>query len=221
MIDGPLVPYGVGVLVFVSCPYNANAHLARDIVPALAALEVAGIVAIRLYFRRPADLSHVLAGIGAGLWCAMPMAALVFLHQHGQHSQHGWRFATPALLAILPLWGGDTAAYFVGRKWGKRLLAPAISPKKTWEGAIANLAACIAVAVPVAIWIGYAWFVGLACGLAAGVGGQLGDLFESYVKRRAGAKDSGALLPGHGGLLDRIDSLLFTAPVVAIIVSYY
>jgi len=122
-------------------------------------------------------------------------------------------------MAIVPLWGGDTAGIFVGKAFGRRLLAPKISPKKTVEGAIANLFACPLVSIPLGLAIGLSWEAGAACGLAAGTFGQLGDLFESYVKRQAGVKDSGSLLPGHGGLLDRVDSLLFTAPIVFAILN--
>jgi phosphatidate cytidylyltransferase len=149
-------------------------------------------------------------------WVAGPLAALVALHHLGD-SETLWRFATPVLLPMAPLWAGDTAAIFAGKAFGRRKLWPALSPKKTWEGAAANFLACIVVAIPLAMWIGYAWPVGLACGAAAGILGQYGDLFESWVKRQAGLKDSGTLLPGHGGILDRIDSLLFTAPAVALI----
>jgi phosphatidate cytidylyltransferase len=88
------------------------------------------------------------------------------------------------------------------------LLAPAISPKKTWEGAIANLIASCFAGLIVGLLLGYSAGIGLACGAAVGIVGQLGDLFESALKRSAGQKDSGSLLPGHGGLLDRIDSLI-------------
>ncbi len=157
----------------------------------------------------------------SGFWYVTPLYCLYALHAL-PGLQKGWYFATPALLAIVPLWGGDTAAIFVGKAFGKHQMAPAISPKKTWEGAIANLLACVIVAVPLGMWIGYSWPISLACGavkVSAGIFGQLGDLFESYVKRQAGVKDSGTLLPGHGGLLDRIDSILFTAPLVFAILS--
>ncbi len=160
------------------------------------------------------------AGLLIGNWFAAPLGALFILHTIGFRDDAGpFAFKTPVLLALLPLWGGDTAAIFVGKAFGKHLMAPAISPKKTWEGGIANLIVCVAVAIPLAIWIGYAPWVGIACGLSAGILGQAGDLFESSLKRRANLKDSGSLLPGHGGILDRIDSLLFTAPAVALIVA--
>jgi len=156
-----------------------------------------------------------------GAWLVGPVYALFILHQSSPHPVSGlWGFASPVLLAVVPLWGGDTAAIFAGKAFGKHPMAPSISPKKTWEGGTANLLACVAVAVPLAHWIGYSVLVGAGCGLAAGILGQAGDLFESWLKRQAGVKDSGVLLPGHGGVLDRIDSILFTAPFVALIVAF-
>ncbi len=122
-------------------------------------------------------------------------------------------------LALAPLWVGDSAAIFVGRAIGKHPLLPKVSPKKTVEGAAANLVGCILAAVGLGALLGEPLALSAAAGLAAGVFGQAGDLFESYIKRRAGVKDSGTILPGHGGLLDRVDSLLFTAPVVVVLLA--
>jgi phosphatidate cytidylyltransferase len=181
-----------------------------------ALLFVIGIMAAYVAARRGTGRPSL--SILASAWVAGPLTSLMALHAYGSATGL-WSFATPVLLAIVPLWGGDTAAIFAGKAWGKHPLAPTISPKKTWEGSIANLLACVAVAVPLAVWIGYPWPIGLACGLAAGLLGQAGDLFESYVKRKADLKDSGTLLPGHGGIMDRIDSILFTAPAVALVVG--
>jgi len=119
-----------------------------------------------------------------------------------------WDFHNPLLLFLLPLWAGDTAAIFGGMFFGKHKLAPNLSPGKTWEGAILNFAACVLVAWLLSYWILVPVWVGLATGMLIGICGQVGDLFESKLKRNAGVKNSGSLLPGHGGLLDRIDSLL-------------
>lgn len=124
-------------------------------------------------------------------------------------------------MAIVPLWAGDTAAIFAGRAFGKHLLAPTVSPKKTVEGAIANLLACLAAAWGFGVWLNVPAPQSLVCGLIAGVLGQIGDLFESWVKRQANVKDSGTLLPGHGGIMDRIDSILFTAPFVALVLLFW
>lgn len=120
------------------------------------------------------------------------------------------------LLLFLVIWAGDISAYLVGRTLGRRLLIPRISPKKTVEGAVGGLAGSLLVA-----WLFTHWWwqtaelktVMLLAGLVA-LSGQVGDLVESALKRGANLKDSGSLLPGHGGMLDRIDSLLFGAPIL-------
>lgn len=116
------------------------------------------------------------------------------------------------LTAAIPIWAGDTAAIFAGKAFGKHKLAPSISPNKTWEGSVANLLAAIGAAVTLGYFLKYPMDKMLLLGVSCGVIGQLGDLFESYLKRQAGVKDSGNLLPGHGGVFDRLDSLLMTAP---------
>lgn len=115
------------------------------------------------------------------------------------------------LLAIAPLWVGDSAAYFIGKAWGKHKLAPTISPNKTVEGAVANLLGCLLAAFALGAWLKLSVPVSLAVGLSTGVFGQVGDLLQSRLKRRADVKDSGSLLPGHGGVLDRLDSFLFSS----------
>jgi phosphatidate cytidylyltransferase len=121
--------------------------------------------------------------------------------------------AFPAILiAAVPIWAGDTAAIFAGKAFGNHKLAPSISPNKTWEGSVANLLAAVGAAAALGYFLKYPMDKMLLLGVSCGVIGQLGDLFESYLKRQAGVKDSGNLLPGHGGVFDRLDSLLMTAP---------
>ena len=119
-------------------------------------------------------------------------------------------------LLFFVVWSSDVAAYYVGHALGRRPLAPAVSPKKTVEGAVGGIAGGL-----VAAFIARAWFLRslrpadcLILGLTLGVIGILGDLVESMLKRGAGVKDSAALVPGHGGILDRVDSLLYAAPVL-------
>lgn len=119
-------------------------------------------------------------------------------------------------LVLAITWIQDSAAYFVGRSLGRTPMAPILSPKKTWEGFAGGMAASILTALAAVPLLGLP--IGLAAaaliGAAAGVAGPLGDLGESLMKRQIGVKDSGNLIPGHGGILDRMDSLLFTGPVV-------
>ena len=137
----------------------------------------------------------------------------------------GYALATlePRLvLAVLILvWLADTAAYFVGRKWGRRKLAPSISPGKTWEGAWGGLAAAMAYAIICGTFLlGTAgWPAYLAVAVLLAAVSIVGDLFESAAKRQAGVKDSGTLLPGHGGIMDRIDSATAVLPVAALLLA--
>jgi phosphatidate cytidylyltransferase len=129
-----------------------------------------------------------------------------------------------ALLALAVAWIADTAAYFAGRRWGRRKLAPSISPGKTWEGAAGGLIGAAAYAMILSILFAgmqgtrMAAFLGAAALLVAV--SIVGDLFESAVKRQAGVKDSGSILPGHGGMLDRIDSATAVLPVAALLVPW-
>ncbi|MDQ3365626.1 MAG: phosphatidate cytidylyltransferase [Myxococcota bacterium] len=120
------------------------------------------------------------------------------------------------VLVLLIAWLADTGGYFAGRFLGKAKLYEAVSPKKTWAGAIGGIAGSIAGVVAMKLlfldWL--SWFDVFAIAIPGGILGQLGDLAESLIKRSVGVKDSGALLPGHGGILDRIDAVLFIAPYV-------
>jgi len=135
-----------------------------------------------------------------------------------------WRFA-PALRAIsahwllfalVINWIGDTGAYFTGRFLGRHKMAPRISPAKTWEGCAGSVLSSLLFGVLYVQWALPAVPLGISVGLslAGNIAGQIGDLLESALKRGAGLKDSGSLLPGHGGWLDRVDSSLFALPVV-------
>jgi phosphatidate cytidylyltransferase len=124
---------------------------------------------------------------------------------------------------FLVLFGSDAAAYFAGRSLGKLKLAPAISPGKTIEGLIGGIVAAAGLGALSTFWffpeLPYSWSIPVACVLA--LVGVLGDLFESAVKRGAGAKDAASILPGHGGFLDRLDSLLFGAPILYYFARFY
>ena len=122
------------------------------------------------------------------------------------------------LLVLVLVWIADTAAYFVGRAWGRRKLAPAVSPAKTWEGAAGGLIGALAYAIIGGFWIqGIKWAPFLAAAGLLAMVSIVGDLFESAAKRQAGVKDSGSLLPGHGGILDRIDSATASLPLAALL----
>ena len=135
-----------------------------------------------------------------------------------------WKCAIPLrdlnphwlMSALLVNWVGDMGAYYVGRRWGRHKMAPRVSPHKSWEGAAASMAASVLIAGAYLLRFvpGVAVAQAVALTVAANAAGQLGDLTESAMKRGAGLKDSGAILPGHGGLLDRVDSTLFSLPLI-------
>jgi phosphatidate cytidylyltransferase len=170
------------------------------------------------------------ASVFAFTYIALPMGMLVQLRQQ-------WAGAFYLLYLLLVVWAGDIFAYFVGKSIGRHLMAPRVSPKKTWEGAAASVIASVVVgwllfhySLPLSSAMLRAGLIQRRDGLfgleqpAVGpvivltivlnIAAQLGDLVESLIKRGAGVKDSGAILPGHGGMLDRIDALLFAAPVL-------
>jgi phosphatidate cytidylyltransferase len=141
----------------------------------------------------------------------------ILLHNLDGPAAHGLAAGRYWLMFSLVVnWIGDTGAYYVGRKFGRHKLAPRISPGKSWEGAMASAVAGVifgVVFLPLTIADMPVWIAALIA-LVANAAGQIGDLAESALKRGAGVKDSGTLLPGHGGMLDRLDSSLFAMPVV-------
>lgn len=156
---------------------------------------------------------HRAALAAAGFIVLVPAALAMMVLEPGE-----------ALLVLAVAWIADTAAYMAGTRWGRRKLAPAISPGKTWEGAAGGLIGAAAYAMILSFILAgaqatrMAAFVGAAALLATV--SIVGDLFESAAKRQAGVKDSGALLPGHGGVLDRIDSATAILPLAALVVPF-
>jgi phosphatidate cytidylyltransferase len=171
---------------------------------------VLGIAAISIGTSRP--MSEVLPAISVSaaglLFIVLPFSAVVRLH--------GVDTLGPRLLlfTLVIVWVGDSVAYFVGRSIGRWKLAPEVSPNKTWEGAIANFLGALLVAAIFGYWSRIPPVHMLIMAGLGSVAGQVGDLFESAWKRSASVKDSGSLLPGHGGMLDRIDALILAAPAV-------
>lgn len=115
------------------------------------------------------------------------------------------------LIVLLATWATDTTAYIAGHRWGKHGFFTSISPKKTWEGAIGGVVAAVITTTVLGILLELAPWHAVILGMIVGIAGTAGDLAESVIKRQFGAKDSGMIVPGHGGLLDRADSLLFAA----------
>lgn len=199
---------------------------------ALGLFGVVGVVTLAILF-----------GVTASLWAAILLFGLLFLAARGNNLPHCWLIAASVpyigvacvslmwlrfqpgteglwllLFLLLAIWATDIGAYAAGRSIGGPKLAPRISPKKTWAGLIGGMAFAALIGWGVAA-AAEAARPGVAALVAAAlaVAGQAGDLFESYMKRRSDVKDSGGLIPGHGGLLDRIDGLIVAAPLFALL----
>lgn len=180
----------------------------REVLLALGTLLSVGFGSLLLLCRTPLDETLESLGIlGFGLpYFAVPLACIYRLH-------HADPWLVFLLLAIV--WLGDTAAFYVGRRFGRHKMAPTISPKKSWEGAAAGFGTSVLAAAVWGLWrLGRLDLELLLIAAATAAAAQIGDLVESMIKRGVGVKDSGHVLPGHGGILDRCDALLFAAPVL-------
>jgi phosphatidate cytidylyltransferase len=169
-----------------------------------------GVGALTLWTKRPMVEALPAAGISSSglLLVALPLTYAIRLHGISADGRKLLMFV------LVITWVGDSAAYFVGRAIGKHPLAPLLSPKKSWEGTIASILGALLVALVFARFLTVPLPHLLAMAAVGNVAGQAGDLLESAYKRSAGVKDSGSLLPGHGGVLDRIDALILAIPVV-------
>jgi len=169
-----------------------------------------GMAAIGIGTRR--RFYEVLPGMAASsaglLFVALPFSYLVRIDEIERSGR------TLVLFTLFLMWAGDTLAYFVGKALGHVPMAPELSPQKTWEGAFANLIGSLLVGLLFARWVQVETLPLLVIAALGNIAGQMGDLLESASKRSAGVKDSGGLLPGHGGILDRIDALILCIPVI-------
>jgi phosphatidate cytidylyltransferase len=187
------------------------AHAARpDLIPVVLALNVLanGLISLFCFPSKRGVVDLVAKQIQGICYIPLPLALLILLRM--APGGMTWVFLLCAVI-----FAGDTAALYAGTLWGRHKLSPSISPGKTVEGALAGLAANLSVgAAAKAMFLSEpGWIPCLMFAVAAGGAGQIGDLFESELKRVSNVKDSGGILPGHGGILDRIDALLFAAPV--------
>ena len=163
----------------------------------------------------PGSMSRWAHGVAGGLYVGLPLACLIRLRSLDQGFD--W-----LVVALVGTWICDTAAYFVGCTLGRRKLAPVISPKKTWEGAAGGLVAGAASVAALGAWLlGLSVWQGMLFGIALVAAATVGDLAESVIKRQVGVKDSGNMIPGHGGMLDRIDSLLFVIPLTYLLATLF
>ncbi|HZP95792.1 MAG TPA: phosphatidate cytidylyltransferase [Candidatus Limnocylindria bacterium] len=197
------IVYGAVVLLAIAAPPIVFWIL-------LAAVAVVGL----------AELVALRAGAASAALGALFLAGLVSLGllraygSAGAHHAIAGELPVWLFLVLVPTWAADVAAYLVGSTVGRHKMAPRVSPGKTWEGTLAGLVACGLAAFGVGATFGLGRAIVAIVAIGLGIVGLGGDLFESSVKRRAGVKDSGSLLPGHGGVLDRLDSTVSGAVFV-------
>jgi phosphatidate cytidylyltransferase len=178
--------------------------------PQLAFVVAVGVFSLILALQQASELRNVFGSVASTLFGLIYIAAPFALARELHLSDPHWLF-----FVLVASWVGDSGAYFVGRAMGRRKLAPRISPGKTWEGAIASVILTVLVGAGYLLYFrpsGIGPMEAVLLAFAVNVSGQFADLAESAIKRGAGVKDSGALLPGHGGMLDRVDTLLFSIP---------
>ena len=206
------LPGAIPVLGLLMVPaLTGFAHAGRlDLIPALLAgnLFLSGVLSLRYFGQDQRVLEIVRAQIQGVVYIPLLLVLLIPIRQAPQG------FALIFTLVFV-VFAGDTLALYTGTFLGRHKLCPNISPKKTVEGALGGLGGNLlaGLIMKLAAFPDIAWGKGALFCLAVGAAGQVGDLFESQMKRASGIKDSGSLLPGHGGMLDRIDALLFAGPV--------
>lgn len=208
----PLSLLAVAASMLLVANAGAGGSLAMPLISASVLVPFLVMVLLPPPQRSPAVWAWSVAGV---LLIGLTLSLAVLLRREDQGRE--WVLTTVGLTFAI-----DTAAYFFGKALGKHKLAPSISPGKTWEGSIAGfvMAGVAAAALTSAFGLGVPLWQATLLGLAVGVIAQLGDLAESTLKRAAGAKDAGSLVPGHGGLLDRLDSLIPSFAVLYFFVAY-
>ena len=205
----PLTWFGLlWTLLFIISPHIDNEYIT---IPTLLAGGVGLSLILIVLRRREGAFVGWAWTMGGILYLGWLLSYLVALR--GLDDGRNWLF-----LALLATFASDTAAYFTGKALGRHKLAPIISPSKTWAGTIGGLLGAVVVSLlftlPTPLQLPLSWWQAIILGLLVSLSGQLGDLVESLLKRNTGVKDSGSLLAGHGGFLDRIDSIVFAGVVV-------
>ena len=214
-------PPRIAVLVAILALFAGNFEWPGQLAALLGVLSL-GLLVYCTFFR---PVETMLADASASIFCLLYIGFTLIALPSLREESNG-----PSLVVFLlfVVWAGDTVALYVGRAWGRHKMAPTLSPNKTWEGALGSVAGSLLVTAGLLalahlfvsqwnkVWLSYpedlSYWLTLA--FVVNVAAQVGDLAESALKRSAGVKDSGSLLPGHGGVLDRIDALLLAAPVL-------
>ena len=220
---------------------NVNIRVYR--IPAVAALAIivgaAGFYSIRIFFSaivasfilllflvmvlKKEQVHGLIYTVFGVIYLGIGFGSLAFLRGGNELLGMGSITVTsgafPILFALIGTWASDSFAYFAGKRFGKHRMAPHISPNKTMEGLFGGMAGTIILCLILSAAVDFSILIGFLMGVIVAVMAPMGDLFESYLKRACDVKDSGNILPGHGGMMDRFDSLLFVAPAVLLFLS--
>ena len=216
-----LVSLGLGILILLTAMFPRQQSLLLEI-----GFGAFLLISFPLLFARK-NLDGALLDwsltLTIAVYLGLPMSFFVLLRGSEtsvwQGFSNGWvylpRGAWWLLMVFLGVWGFDSAAFFTGRYFGRHKLAPRISPGKTWEGVLGGFVLSIAAGLLLTVKpLGVPWYLAVVLGILLGIAAVCGDLAESLIKRQTHVKDSGHLMPGHGGILDRVDSLLFAVIIV-------
>jgi phosphatidate cytidylyltransferase len=228
----PRVLVGVGSALAIIAAIGFQPTVTFDLLlPVVTSVIVVSLVAELTFSQQPGSLpSWGLTQAGA-FYLAWLLAHFILLRSLNEPPLHetiftqlGMQPGVAWIYCVFAItWLQDTAAYFVGRSFGRHKLAPILSPKKTWEGAAGGLIGAILTGIGCVLLLGLpiTLLQGALLGVVGGIAGPLGDLSESLIKRQVGLKDAGNLIPGHGGILDRIDSVLFTVPILYYLIKLF
>ena len=212
----------MGVVIFFSV-FLYLEEISLIALPISVLLYLLILISSAIFIKRQ-DILHGIIYSGFGqMYVTMPMSLLLFMSYFfpGEMGGVGYHYA-PVLAIFVFIWVNDTAAYFFGSLLGKRKLMEHISPKKTVEGFVAGILFTVIASIIFArIYQDYSVVFWIGSGVVVAIFGTMGDLFESLIKRTSDVKDSGNLIPGHGGILDRIDSLLIAIPAIYLYFTIY
>jgi phosphatidate cytidylyltransferase len=223
---------GIGSALAIVAAIGFQSMVAFDLLlPVVTCVIVVSLLAELTYAQQSGSLPSwglTLAGAFYLAWLLSHFILLRALNTPALHdtifTQIGMQPGVAWIYCVCAItWLQDTSAFFVGRSFGRHKLAPILSPKKTWEGAVGGMIGAVLTGIACVLLLGLpiSLLQGALLGLVGGVAGPLGDLSESLIKRQVGLKDAGNLIPGHGGILDRADSLLFTVPILYYLIRLF
>jgi len=227
----PRVAVGIAGALAITVALTLQSTVSFDLIlPVITFTIIGSLLAELAYDHQPGALPSWGLTLAGAFYLAWLLGHFILLRsletplhdtifkQFGMQPGVAWIYCACAIT-----WLQDTGAYFVGRRFGRHKLAPILSPKKTWEGAVGGMVAAILTGIGCVLLLGLpiTLLQGALLGVIGGIVGPLGDLSESLIKRQVGLKDAGNLIPGHGGLLDRVDSLLFTVPILYYLIRLF